>query len=99
TRRYQGVLEHYDLQPEKTNPNSGNENGDVEQRHNRFKRAVDQALMLRGSRDFVDIQAYRQFLKALTDHLNLGRQGRFAEERKVLRGLPANRLEAVKRLE
>jgi hypothetical protein len=92
------LLEHYDLQPEKTNPNSGNENGDVEQRHHRFKRAVDQGLMLRGSRDFADVPAYQQFLKALTDRLNLGRQARFAEELKVLHGLPANRLEAVKRL-
>jgi hypothetical protein len=99
TQRYQGLLEHYHLEAEKTNPDSGNENGDVEQRHHRFKRAVDQALMLRGSRDFADVEAYRQFLKALTDHLNLGRRSRFAEELKVLRGLPANRLEAVKRLE
>ena len=52
TQRYQGLLEHYALRPEKTNPNSGHENGDVEQRHHRFKRAVDQALMLRGGRDF-----------------------------------------------
>jgi hypothetical protein len=99
TRRYRGLLEHYDLLAEKTNPNSGNENGDVEQRHHRFKRAVDQALMLRGSRDFVDVQAYRQFLKALTDQLNRGRRRRFAEELKVIRSLPPVRLEAVKRLE
>jgi hypothetical protein len=98
TGRYQGLLEHYDLVAEKTNPNSGNENGDVEQRHHRFKRAVDQALMLRGSRDFADVQAYGQFLKALTDQLNRGRRDRFAEERKVLRGLSSVRLEAVKRL-
>jgi hypothetical protein len=49
TARYQGLLAHYDLLAEKTNPDSGHENGDVEQRHHRFKRAVDQALMLRGS--------------------------------------------------
>jgi hypothetical protein len=99
TLRYRGLLEHYDLLAQKTNPDSGNENGDVEQRHHRFKRAVDQALMLRGSRDFADVQAYGQFLKALTDQLNRGRRSRFAEERKVLRGLPPVRLEAVKRLE
>lgn len=98
TLRYQGLLEHYDLQAEKTNPDSGHENGDVEQRHHRFKRAVDQALLLRGSRDFADVPAYEQFLKALTDQLNRGRQARFAEELKVLRGLPPARLEAVKRL-
>jgi len=99
TRRYRGLLEHYDLLAEKTNPNSGNENGDVEQRHHRFKRAVDQALMLRGSRDFADVQAYRQFLQALTGQLNRGRRRRFAEELKVIRSLPPVRLEAVKRLE
>ena len=98
TLRYQGLLEHYGTLPEKTNPNSGHENGDVEQRHHRFKRAVDQALMLRGSRDFADLQAYRQFLKALTEQLNLGRKTRFAEELQVIRGLPPARLEAVKRL-
>ena len=93
------MLEHYGLQGEKTNPSSGNENGDVEQRHHRFKRSVDQALMLRGSRDFADVQAYVQFLKALARQLNAGRQVRFAEELKVIRGLPPVRLEAVKRLE
>ena len=99
TRRYQGLLGHYGLQAQKTNPNSGHENGDVEQRHHRFKRAVDQALMLRGSRDFADVPAYGQFLQALTRQLNRGRQSRFAEELKVIHGLPPARLEAVKRLE
>src|SRR5208283_3842501 len=99
TRRYQGLLEHYDLLAEKTNPDSGHENGDVEQRHHRFKRAVDQALMLRGSRDFADVQAYGQFLQALTEQLNRGRRSRLAEELAVIRGLPPVRLEAVKRLE
>ena len=98
TRRYQELLKHYDLVPEKTNPDSGNENGDVEQRHHRFKRAVDQALMLRGSRDFAHVAAYGQFLCALTTQLNRGRRARFAEELQVLGGLPPVRVEAVKRL-
>lgn len=92
------LLAHYGLLAEKTNPNRGHENGDVEQRHHRFKRAVDQALMLRGSRDFADIPAYRQFLKALAEHLNRGRRARLAEELPVLGGLPPAPLEAVKRL-
>lgn len=99
TLRYRSLLEHYDLHAEKTNPDSGNENGDVEQRHHRFKRAVDQALMLRGSRDFTNVQTYEQFLKALTVQLNGGRQARLAEELKVIRSLPPARLEAVKRLD
>lgn len=38
--------------PQKSQPSSPNENGDVEQRNHRFKKALDQVLMLRGSRDF-----------------------------------------------
>jgi hypothetical protein len=43
----------YGLTPERIQAEQANENGDVEQSHRRFKEAVDQALMLRGSRDFL----------------------------------------------
>ena len=52
TIRYQDLVDYYGITPCKTNPASPNENGDVEQRNYRFKKAVDQALMLRGHRDF-----------------------------------------------
>ena len=48
------------------------ENGDVEQSHNRFKEAVDQALLLRGSRDFVNRAAYARFLRDIVDQRNAG---------------------------
>jgi hypothetical protein len=66
----------------------------VEQRHHRLKRAVDQALMLRGSRDFGDRADYEAFLKKLFAQLNAGRRERFAQEQAVLHPLPAHRLEA-----
>jgi hypothetical protein len=93
TRRYQGLLRHYGLEGQKTQAGKGHENGDVEQRHHRFKRAVEQALLLRGSRDFADRQAYDGFLQTLLKQLNRGRQTRFAQEVAVLRGLPARRLD------
>jgi hypothetical protein len=98
TRRYADLLSHYGLEGQKTNAGHGNENGDVEQRHHRFKRAVEQALLLRGSRDFADLAAYTAFLGDLTARLNAGRADRLAEERPELRGLPAGRIDAVKRL-
>ncbi len=52
TRRYEALLRHYGLEGQKIQAGKANENGDVEQRHHRFKQAVDQALLLRGSRDF-----------------------------------------------
>src|SRR5690606_38216621 len=87
TQRYEGLLGYYGLKPEKTQPGRGNENGDVEQRHHRFKRAVDQALMLRGGRNFDGVAAYQQFLKGLLVQLNAGRSGRLAEEVAVMASL------------
>src|SRR5262245_58109862 len=98
TRRYQALLGHYGLTGEKIQAGQAHENGDVEQRHRRFKEAVDQALMLRGSRDFPDRPAYAQFLRHLLEQLNAGRQARLGEEVAVLRPLPARRLEACQRL-
>lgn len=97
TRRYKGLMKHYGLQGLKTQAASPHENGDVEQSHHRFKRAVDQALMLRGSRDFADRSEYASFLGHLFKQLNAGRRERFEEELDVLRRLPERRLEACKR--
>jgi hypothetical protein len=96
TRRYQGLLDHYGLTGCKTNPNSPHENGDVEQRHHRFKRAVDQSLLLRNSRDFADRHEYERFLRRLFKQLNAGRKERFLEEQAVLHRLPKHRIDACK---
>ncbi len=93
TRRYQELLGHYGIKPQKTQPRRANENGDVEQSHRRLKNALDQALMLRGSRDFADRTAYEAFLRKLVKQLNAGRQGRVQEEIKELRPLAPGRLE------
>jgi len=98
TRRYQDLLDHYRIIGCKTNPSSPHENGDVEQRHHRFKRAVDQSLLLRGSRDFTDRNEYKQFLEKLFEQLNSGRKQRFLEEQSVLRRLPERRIEACKKV-
>ena len=99
TQRYNGLLRHYGLQGRKIQSGKANENGDVEQRHNRFKKAVEQSLMLRGSKDFADREEYEEFLKKLFKHLNSGRRGHFEEELKFLRRLPKGRLDSCKYLQ
>ena len=99
TRRYEALLNHYGLQGRKTQPASPHENGDIEQRHYRYRTAVDQALMLRGHRDFESRKAYAAFLRKLQAQLNAGRTDRLNEELKLLRLLPAGRLDACKRLD
>lgn len=92
TIRYESLLRHYSMSGQKTNPNSGNENGDAEQRHHRLKRAIEQALIIRGSRDFSTRNDYEWFLDQLFDRLNAGRKNRFEEEWRHLKPLPACRL-------
>ena len=97
-RRYQALLRHYGLQGQSITPTKSHENGDVEQSHWQFKRALDQALMLRGSRDFTSRPAYEAFVRQLFVQRNRGRQARLVEELALLRPLPSQRLDACKRL-
>lgn len=97
-QRYRALLNHYGMQGQAIQAGKGNENGDVEQSHHRFKRAVDQALMMRGSRDFNSRDSYVEFLREVCRQKNAGRAVRLAEEVALLRPLPRQRLEACKRL-
>jgi hypothetical protein len=47
TNRYSALLRYYKIEGRKTQPSSPHENGDVEQAHYRFVRAIKQALYLR----------------------------------------------------
>lgn len=100
TRRYKELMDHYGLQAEKINPRQAHENGDCEQSHYRFKDAVDQALMMRQSRDFPNRDAYERFLDELVHQRNSKGQKvlELEQERAALRPLPAVRLDSFQRL-
>src|SRR5690606_19223447 len=83
---------------ETINVRKAHENGDVESSHGHLKTVVDQALLLRGSRDFASRDEYGQFLQALIDKRNAGRREKFAQEQAVLGALPGCRLDHVHRL-
>ena len=68
--RYEAVLTHYGVESTRINPRSSHENGVVEQGHRRLKNALDQALILRGSRDFESEYEYRQFVRGVVDRRN-----------------------------
>ena len=92
TRRYRELLEHYGLRGSTNTPGRAHENGDVESAHRGFKNALDQRLRLRGSRDFESIEAYWEWVETVVAERNAVRAGRLAEERAVLRALPARAL-------
>lgn len=93
TRRYSALMKHYNITPMKINPGKGNENGDVEQSHFRFKTVVDQELMLRGSRNFNSRDEYEQFLRKLLKRRNAGRRNSFELEKAKLCPLPSRKLD------
>ena len=92
TDGYLLLLDHYGLEPQITNLNSPHENGDVESSNGGLKRAIEQYLLLRGSRDFESIEAYEAFLFDVMDRRNRSRQERLAEEIAAMKPLAATPL-------
>jgi hypothetical protein len=88
TERSKALMAHYGMQPTWNNVGIAHENGDVEQAHHRFKEAVEQALRVRGSRDFADRASYERFLQDLVRQRNLTRHKRFTSEQQALSPLP-----------
>ena len=93
TDRYATLMEHYDCEAERTNARCANENGDVESANGHIKDRLDQALLLRGSREFSSREEYMSFVEQIISRANANRQERFAEERACFNRLPDERLD------
>lgn len=92
TRRYRGLCEHYyGVRASRNNPGESHENGAIEARQGSLKRALEQALLLRGTREFADLAAYEQFLAETVRRLNARCARAWEIERARLRPLPARR--------
>ena len=91
TRRYQELCDHYGMRPTRNNRGKAHENGSVESSHGHLKRAIEQALLLRGSRDFDDLAAYRACIAEIVSRHNARHRARIDAERAALRPLPARR--------
>jgi hypothetical protein len=93
TKRFAEVADHYGFTASRIRPGEGHENGVVEKGHDVLKRALEQALILRGSRDFASVEAYVAFVGSIVEQrLLAGRGDRIAIERAALRPLPSTRL-------
>jgi len=58
------------MTPTRNNTGVAHENGTIEASHAHLEAALDQALLLRGSRDFADLAAYRPFVAEVVGRLN-----------------------------
>lgn len=86
--RWAAFLDHYGVRPSMNNAGESHENGSVEKSHDLLKNALDQALKLRGSKDFTSVAEYEKFIRRILDQRNKGRKERLAEEMKLLKPLP-----------
>lgn len=94
--RYLGAMAHYRVEADRNTPGRAHENGSVEQAHHRFKRAVEQALLLRGTRDFADRTSYEAFLREILGGRNKRRTS-LGDDLRGMNELPPMRIEDFRR--
>src|SRR3546814_8356762 len=85
------MCRHYGMLATRNNRGEAHENGSIEGTHAHLKPRLDQALRRLGSRDFVSIEAWREFVKAQVARQNRPHAARIDAERRVLKALPARR--------
>ena len=90
--RYLGLCLYYGMQARVIGVAEPEQNGDVETAHGHLKTAIDQALRLRGSREFTSIELYEEFVTSVVQQRNAPREKKVAIEKAALNPLPDNRL-------
>jgi hypothetical protein len=91
TRRYGELCAHYGMTPSRSNPGVAHENGAIESAHGHLKKVLADELLLRGSRDFDDLAAYRRFIDEVVGRRNARNCKRIEIERATLKQLPERR--------
>lgn len=91
TTRYDELCQYYHIQPTRNNPGVKHENGSVESPHGHIKRRIKQALLLRGSCDFVSVEAYQDFIDSVVNQHNRRNAKAIAVEREKLQNLPCEK--------
>jgi transposase InsO family protein len=91
TKRYEALIAHYGMQPTRNNPGLAHENGSIESPHGHLKRTIEDELLLRGSRDFADLNAYRRFVDEVVGRRNARNRKRIEIEKAELSDLPERR--------
>jgi Mu transposase, C-terminal domain len=79
------------MTPSRNNTGIAHENGAIEGPHGHLKRAIQDALLMRGSADFADLAAYRGFIDEIVSRRNVRNAKRIDLERAELQPLPGQR--------
>jgi hypothetical protein len=91
TARYDALCAHYRMEPTRNNRGLAHENGSIESSHGHLKARIRDALLLRSSAEFDDLNAYRAFIDEITSRRNARNAKRIDAERPHLQALPNTR--------
>jgi hypothetical protein len=89
---YLALMRHFGMKPRTTAVGAKEQNGDVEAGHRALKHRLEQALLLRGSRDFESVEAWEAFVQSLLRKANAARGSRVAEDLAAMRPLVVSKL-------
>ncbi len=89
---YLALMRHFGMKPRTTAVGAKEQNGDVEASNGALKRALEQALLVRGSRDFESADAWQAFIDDVVRKGNNARGKRVTEELQAMRELAVAKL-------
>lgn len=89
---YLAIMRHFGMKPRTTEVGEKEQNGDVEAANGALKRTLEQALLVRGSRDFASRDAWQTFIDGILQKVNRSRGQRFVEELAAMREFSVTRL-------
>jgi len=89
---YVALMKHFGMTPRTIEPGEKEQNGDVEAANGALKRRLEQALLVRGSRDFESVEAWQAFVDETLRKANANRGRRVAEEFAAMRELHVAKL-------
>ena len=89
---YLAVMRHFGMTARTTEVGAKEQNGDVEASNGALKRSLEQALLIRGSRDFPSVAAWQTFVDEVVRKSNKARGHRVAEDLAAMRELDVAKL-------
>jgi hypothetical protein len=89
---YVAMVKHFGMKPRTTAVGAKEQNGDVEASNGALKRRLEQALLVRGSRDFESVDAWQAFVDQVVRKANTNRGKRVGEDLAAMRELDVAKL-------
>jgi hypothetical protein len=89
---YVALMQHFGMTPRTTAIGAKEQNGDVESANGAFKRRLEQALLVRGSRDFESVEAWQALIDRVARKANANRGRRVEDDLAAMRELHVAKL-------